>query len=52
MVCPKCEHHFYLPSRQRIALLTDEESFEEHWADLMALDPLEFKDSKRISGPL
>ena len=47
MVCPKCDHHFYLSARQRIALLSDEGSFEEKWADLVALDPLEFKDSKK-----
>jgi len=47
MVCPKCEHHFYLSAKGRIALLSDEDSFEEKWADLTALDPLEFKDSKK-----
>jgi acetyl-CoA carboxylase carboxyl transferase subunit beta len=47
MVCPKCSHHFYLPARSRIALLSDEGSFVEHWADLVAEDPLEFKDSKK-----
>ncbi len=52
MVCPKCDHHFYLPSRLRIALLSDEGSFEERWADLTALDPLEFKDSKRYPDRL
>ncbi len=49
MVCPKCDHHFYLPARARIALLSDEGSFVEHWEDLTALDPLEFKDSKRYA---
>lgn len=49
MVCPKCDHHFYLPARARIALLSDEGSFAEHWADLSAEDPLEFKDSKKYS---
>ena len=47
MVCPKCDHHFYLPAIQRIGLLSDEGSFVEHWADLVAEDPLEFKDSKK-----
>ena len=47
MVCPKCDHHFYLPARARIALLSDEASFVEHWEDLVAEDPLEFKDSKK-----
>ena len=47
MVCPKCDHHFYLPARQRIELLSDQGTFQEYWADLVAEDPLEFKDSKR-----
>ncbi len=52
MVCPKCDHHFYLPSRGRIELLTDEGSFEEKWTDLCAEDPLEFKDSKKYPDRL
>ena len=47
MVCPKCDHHFYLASRGRIALLSDEGSFQERWQDLEATDPLEFKDNKK-----
>lgn len=43
-VCPECEHHFYLPARQRIRQLLDEESFEEWFTDLRPRDPLEFKD--------
>jgi len=31
-VCPKCGHHFNLPRDKRIALLSDEDSFEE-WAE-------------------
>ena len=31
-VCPKCGHHFNLPRDKRIALLSDEDTFEE-WAD-------------------
>jgi acetyl-CoA carboxylase carboxyl transferase subunit beta len=46
-VCPECEYHFYLPARERIRQLLDEESFEEWFTDLRSRDPLEFND--RIS---
>ena len=43
-VCPECDHHFYLPARERIRQLLDEESFEEWFTDLRPCDPLGFKD--------
>ena len=43
-VCPECDYHFYLPARQRIAQLLDEDSFEEWFTDLSPCDPLEFHD--------
>ncbi len=43
-VCPECEYHFYLPARERIRQLLDEESFEEWFTDLFPCDPLGFKD--------
>src|SRR2546425_3785026 len=43
-VCPECECHFYLPARERIRQLLDEESFEEWFTDLRPRDPLEFND--------
>src|SRR6266699_3541594 len=43
-VCPECEYHFYLPARERIRQLLDEESFEEWFTDLRPRDPLEFND--------
>lgn len=42
-VCPKCEHHFPLGGAERIASLVDPESFEEHDANLISVDTLEFK---------
>ncbi|MBI4493531.1 MAG: acetyl-CoA carboxylase carboxyltransferase subunit beta [Chloroflexi bacterium] len=41
-VCQKCNHHFRLSARERIALLVDEGSFQEHDADLKPADPLGF----------
>jgi acetyl-CoA carboxylase carboxyl transferase subunit beta len=46
MVCPKCEYHFPLGAYKRIELLTDEDSFEEHDADLVPVDVLDFADKK------
>src|SRR5438309_8200742 len=43
-VCPECEHHFYLPARERIRQLLDEEIFEEWFTALRPRDPLGFKD--------
>jgi len=44
MVCPACDFHFTLPGRDRVAMLLDENTFEEHYADLRALDRLHFTD--------
>jgi acetyl-CoA carboxylase carboxyl transferase subunit beta len=53
-VCPECNYHFYLPARQRIAQLLDEDSFEEWFTSLAPVDPLGFKDripySQRITS--
>ena len=40
-VCP-CGHHFRLSARQRIAMITDRDSFAEMDADLESTDPLGF----------
>jgi acetyl-CoA carboxylase carboxyl transferase subunit beta len=45
-VCPKCNHHFRVSARQRIALLIDEGSFAEYDAGMISVDFLQFKDSK------
>src|SRR5512136_35199 len=46
-VCPKCNYHFQIPVRRRIDCLADPGTFVEYDADLVSVDPLEFKDSKR-----
>jgi acetyl-CoA carboxylase carboxyl transferase subunit beta len=43
-VCPECEYHFYLPARERINQLLDQDSFEEWFLDLRPRDALGFKD--------
>jgi acetyl-CoA carboxylase carboxyl transferase subunit beta len=51
-VCPKCEHHFRLDARARLAMLFDEGSYEELDADLVSTDPLRFEDSKTYADRL
>jgi acetyl-CoA carboxylase carboxyl transferase subunit beta len=44
MVCPACDFHFTLPGRVRVSMTIDEGTFHELYADLTALDRLEFTD--------
>jgi acetyl-CoA carboxylase carboxyl transferase beta subunit len=43
-VCGQCEYHFPVHARDRIAQLTDEDSFVEEASELRSDDPLEFFD--------
>lgn len=45
-VCPKCNYHFTMGARERISLLTDENSFVEIDADMHSVDVLNFKAVK------
>lgn len=47
-VCPEpgCNYHFYVSAENRIKQLLDEESFEEWFAEMRSLDPLNFSDRK------
>src|SRR6476619_4960410 len=53
-VCPECDYHFYLPARERIRQLLDQDSFEEWFTDLTPCDPLGFQDrvpyAQRLQG--
>jgi acetyl-CoA carboxylase carboxyl transferase subunit beta len=51
-VCPECGYHFYLPAKDRIVQLLDEDSFEEWFTDLRPTDPLGFKDHREYSKRL
>jgi len=44
-VCPACDFHFTLPGKQRVEMVLDEGSWSEQFAELTALDRLEFTDS-------
>ena len=45
-VCPKCNYHFRIGAKERLALIVDEGSFKEYDGRLHPADPLDFKDMK------
>lgn len=51
-VCPKCNYHFRVNSRQYIQYLFDKDSFEEFGQNIEPGDPLKFRDKKRYSDRL
>ncbi len=51
-VCPKCEYHFRIDARTRLALLFDNGEYEVHDEKLGSTDPLKFVDSKPYSERL
>ncbi|MDX9993846.1 MAG: acetyl-CoA carboxylase, carboxyltransferase subunit beta [Rhodocyclaceae bacterium] len=51
-VCPKCGHHHRLKARERLDLLLDDEGRFEIGAEVVPLDALKFKDSKRYPDRL
>ena len=48
-VCPKCDYHFRISARERIALVLDADSFVETDPHMTSVDFLKFKDSKKYS---
>lgn len=51
-VCTECGHHFRMTAADRIAMLTDEGTFDEYAEDLVSTDPLEFDDLKPYKNRL
>ena len=51
-VCPKCNHHHRLRARTRLDLLLDSEGRFEIGAEVIPVDALKFKDSKRYPDRL
>jgi len=45
-VCPKCDKHFRIDARTRLAQLLDEGHYETFSANLVSTDPLQFVDLK------
>jgi acetyl-CoA carboxylase carboxyl transferase subunit beta len=50
-VCPKCAHHFRMSAAQRLDMLCDG-PWQEHDADLVSTDPLQFTDTKPYASRL
>ena len=51
-VCPKCDKHFRIDARTRLAQLMDDNQYEIFDADLSSTDPLKFVDLKPYSSRL
>jgi len=45
-ICPHCNYHFRLTVKEWIDLITEPDTFEELDADMISVDPLEFKGPK------
>jgi len=51
-VCPKCDRHFRIDARSRLALLLDDNEYEVDDATLRSTDPLKFADLKAYKDRL
>jgi acetyl-CoA carboxylase carboxyl transferase subunit beta len=51
-VCPKCDKHFRIDARTRLAQLLDDNQFETFDGNLASTDPLKFVDLKPYSSRL
>ncbi len=51
-VCPKCNYHFVLGAYERIEIMIDKGTLEEHDKDLISADPLDFKGPKTYKEKL
>jgi acetyl-CoA carboxylase carboxyl transferase subunit beta len=51
-VCPKCEKHFRIDARTRLALLLDDNQYQVFDTDIGSTDPLKFVDLKPYSSRL
>ncbi len=51
-VCPKCDKHFRIDARTRLAQLLDDNVYETFDSDLASTDPLKFVDLKPYSSRL
>jgi acetyl-CoA carboxylase carboxyl transferase subunit beta len=51
-VCPKCSHHTRVPARERIDQLLDTEGRFEIGSEVLPIDSLKFKDTKKYPDRL
>jgi len=51
-VCPKCDKHFRIDARTRLAQLLDENEYETFDGNIVSTDPLKFVDLKPYASRL
>jgi acetyl-CoA carboxylase carboxyl transferase subunit beta len=51
-VCPKCNYHFRISSRERLTSLVDNGIYQELDTEIYSIDPLKFKDHKSYKDRL
>jgi len=51
-VCPKCQHHLRLTARQRLHIFLDTDNRIEFGKEIVAVDRLKFRDSKKYKDRL
>src|SRR4051812_44142811 len=51
-VCPKCDKHFRIDARTRLAMLLDDDKYTVDDANLASTDPLQFTDLKPYNSRL
>ena len=51
-VCNKCSHHMRISARERLNQFLDQESQSELFSNIVSVDPLNFKDTKRYKDRL
>ena len=52
LVCPKCQHHFRLTARKRLDQFLDSDNRIEFGKEILAVDRLKFRDSKKYKDRL
>ena len=51
-LCPKCDYHFYINAKKRLYLLYDEGKYTAFDENMLATDPLKFRDRKKYKDRL
>lgn len=51
-VCPKCNYHFRISAEERIRMLLDDGVYQELFGNILSVDVLRFKDTKKYKDRL
>ena len=51
-VCPKCGYHFRISAMERIGMILDEGTHKDLYSNVLAVDVLRFKDTKKYKDRL